>query len=149
MTEQTPHFNLDALSQLADIPVRTIRYYIQAGLITKPAGVGRGAHYNRTHLDQLLEIKKWQLAGLSLTRIQELLEGRNGNTPVPPSPAAKPGDVAVWSRVHINPGVELHFDPKTAELTPEQTRALIKATLEAYERITQPTGDDSSPRGTS
>ena len=137
MSDESQQFNLDALSQLTDIPVRTIRYYIQSGLIAKPLGVGRGAHYGGTHLDQLLEIKKWQAAGLSLARIQGLLEGRNGEGVVPPVPAPKPGDVAVWSRIHIHPGIELSIEPQAAGLTPEQTRALIKATMAAYQQLIQ------------
>ena len=143
MSEDANQFNLNTLSQLADTPVRTIRYYIQTGLIAKPAGVGRGAHYGAAHLDQLLEIKKWQNAGLSLSRIQELLEGRQGEGMLPPVPQPKPGDVAVWTRVHLHAGLELSIEPQDAELTPEQTRELIKATLAAYERITQIPTDDS------
>jgi len=55
------------------IPRRTTRYYIQIGLIDRPEGVGRGAHYTTRHLEQLLEIRKWQQVGLSLERIRELL----------------------------------------------------------------------------
>jgi len=144
MSDDTQKFNLDTLSQLTDIPVRTIRYYIQSGLIAKPKGVGRGAHYGSTHLDQLLEIKKWQAAGLSLARIQELLEGRGDEGLVPPKPAAKPGDISVWSRIHLHDGLELHIEPQAAGLSPEQTRALIAATLEAYQRITQSSDEASS-----
>lgn len=144
MSDDSQQFNLDALSQLTDIPIRTIRYYIQTGMIAKPNGVGRGAHYDATHLDQLLEIKKWQNAGLSLSRIQELLEGRQGDGVVPPQPAPKPGQVTVWSRVHLHAGLELSIEPQAAGLTPEQTRALIQATLAAYQQITQSSDDERS-----
>ena len=149
MTDEQQQFNLDTLSQLTDTPVRTIRYYIQTGLIAKPAGVGRGAHYDAKHLDQLLEIKRWQTAGLSLARIQELLEGGDGEGLIPPKPAPKPGEISVWSRVHIHPGLELNIEPNTAGLTPEQTRALIKATLAAYEHITQSSDTDASQQDSS
>jgi len=145
MSDSSQQFNLDTLSQLTDIPVRTIRYYTQSGLIAKPKGVGRGAHYDSTHLDQLLEIKKWQAAGLSLARIQELLEGRDGEVLVPPKPPAKPGDLSVWSRIHLHDGLELHLEPQAAGLSPAQTRAFIAATLKAYQHITQLSDDTSSP----
>ena len=148
MKANPQEFNLETLSQLTDISVRTIRYYIQSGLIAKPKGVGRGAHYDASHLEQLLEIKKWQSAGLSLSRIQELLEGRAGEGVVPPTPAPKPGAVSVWSRVYLQEGLELSIEPQAAGLTPEQTRAFIKATLAAYERITQPSDDTSSTEDT-
>ena len=145
MSDDSQQFNLHALSQLTDMPVRTIRYYIQSGLVAKPKGVGRGAHYDSTHLDQLLEVKKWQAAGLSLSRIQELLEGRGDEGLLPPKPAPKPGDLSVWSRIHLYDGLELHIEPQSAGLSPEQTRALIAATLEAYQRITQSSDDTSFP----
>ena len=148
MDDTYQQFNLDTLSQLTDIPVRTIRYYIQSGLIAKPKGVGRGAHYDSAHLDQLLEIKKWQAAGLSLARIQELLEGRGDEGLVPPKPAPKPGDLSVWSRVHLHDGLELHIEPQSAGLSPEQTRALVAATLEAYQHIIQSRDDTSSQEDT-
>ena len=41
--------------------------------------------------------------------------------PVAPSP----GDIAVWSRVHISNGVELHINPERAGLSSDQTREVI------------------------
>ena len=65
-TDQT--FALDELATLADLPRRTVRYYIQIGLVDRPEGAARGAFYTRRHLEQLLLVRKWQLAGLSLER---------------------------------------------------------------------------------
>ncbi len=62
---------------------RTVRYYIQKGLVDRPEGVGKGAFYSHTHLEQLLAIRKWKTAGLSLERIQDILatekEGGDGD----------------------------------------------------------------------
>ena len=38
-------FTLDDISALAELPRRTVRYYIQSGLIDRPQGVGKGAYY--------------------------------------------------------------------------------------------------------
>ena len=40
-------FTLDDISALAELPRRTVRYYIQSGLIDRPQGVGKGAYYTQ------------------------------------------------------------------------------------------------------
>ena len=134
MKKETQKFNLDELCALVDLPRRTVRFYMQQGLVDRPEGSGRGAHYTARHVDQLLTVKKWKQAGLSLERIGELLGG--AETPVPPPPV-RPGQVDVWSRVHIAEGVELHLEPRRAGLSPEQLRALVREIMAAYEQIQQ------------
>jgi DNA-binding transcriptional MerR regulator len=129
-------FNLDELSHLSEQPRRTIRYYIQIGLLDKPTGLGRGAHYTGDHLSQLLQIRKWQQAGLSLERIQELLRAPAAADLVPPAPPRKPGTLEVWSHLVIAEGVELTIDPGRAGLTPEQVKALAGAVMDQFQRIT-------------
>jgi len=136
MDTERKTFNLELLSSLTGMSRRTIRYYIQSGLIAKPTGAGRGSHYNQQHLDQLLEIKKWQDAGLSLARIQELLEGRDSSGVVPPERRRRPGDISVWSHIHINDGVTLTIEPGDAGMTPEQVSAFAEAVLATYLAIT-------------
>ena len=136
MDTDSKTFNLETLSSLTGMSRRTIRYYIQSGLIAKPTGVGRGSHYNQQHLDQLLEIRKWQDAGLSLARIQELLEGRHSSNLVPPVRRSRPGDISVWSHIHIDDGVALTVEPGDAGMTPEQVSAFAEAVLDAYLTIT-------------
>ena len=66
---------------LVDLPKRTVRYYMQIGLVDRPEGLNRGAKYYARHLEQLLGIRKWQEAGLSLDRIRELLITPDPNAP--------------------------------------------------------------------
>ena len=75
-----PSYPLADLCVLADLSVRTVRYYIQLGLVDRPIGETRGAYYTDRHLQQLLTIKKWTDAGLSLERVRELLETRDWTT---------------------------------------------------------------------
>jgi len=125
MTDETATYTLTELSMLADVPQRTIRYYIQQGLVDRPEGAKRGAHYTPRHLGQLLEIRKWQRAGLSLDRIAELL-GEPDDATLPPLPRRRPGDVRVRSHIHLAPGIELAVDPTEADLSPEDIRALAR-----------------------
>lgn len=43
MNKNTQKFTLDDLSRLVELPKRTIRYYIQQGLVDRPEGAKRGA----------------------------------------------------------------------------------------------------------
>ncbi|MBL3601272.1 MAG: MerR family transcriptional regulator [gamma proteobacterium endosymbiont of Lamellibrachia anaximandri] len=136
MKEQKHHFTLDELAGLVDLPRRTIRYYIQIGLMNKPEGLGRGAHYMQQHLEQLLEIRKWQQAGLSLERIRELLHTADElDGPVPPPIPRRRGSVEVWSHLMVDEGVELVLEPGRAGLTPEQVRALAEGVMALYTEI--------------
>jgi len=65
-------FSIDELSTLAGVTPRTVRYYIAEGLVDRPEGEKRGSHYLRRHLEQLLVIRRWTDAGLSLERVREL-----------------------------------------------------------------------------
>ncbi|MEX2964435.1 MerR family transcriptional regulator [Microbulbifer sp. TYP-18] len=134
MKENERLFTLDELGSLVDLPRRTVRYYIQMGLVDRPEGAGRGAHYTTQHLDQLLEIRKWQQAGLSLDRIRELLSRRGEEVLTPPPRPRQKGSVEVWSHVVINDGVELIVDPKRANLTPEEVRELATGIMNLYEK---------------
>jgi DNA-binding transcriptional MerR regulator len=126
-------FTLDEIAALAELPRRTVRYYIQSGLIDRPQGVGKGAYYTQRHVEQLLLVRKWQLAGLSLERIGELLR-QQATGLLPPTPR-RPGTVEVWSHLVVADGVELTLEPSRAGLTPEQVRAFFRAVTQAYAQI--------------
>jgi len=128
-------FGITELCTLADLSARTVRFYIQQGLVSRPSGEKKGAKYNKSHLDQLLSIKKWRAAGLSLERIRELLTEPNSND-VPLRPKW-PGMVEVWSRIHIADGVELNIEPNRAGLAPEELRAFLRQVMEVYTTLTE------------
>jgi len=128
----TRTFTLDALATLAGLPRRTVRYYIQLGLVDRPVGETRAAHYLPRHLEQLLQIRKWSDAGVSLERIRELLSGEP--PPVPPRPRG-PGSVEVWSHLVVSDGVEVTLEPGRAGLAPEEVRELFRGVLALYENI--------------
>lgn len=130
-TQET--FTLEELCALTDFPKRTIRYYIQQGLVEKPEGSTRGSRYLQSHLEQLLLIRKWQKAGLNLERIRELLRD---DGEMPPLPRPKPGDIHVESHMFLAEGITLCIDPQKSSLTPEQTRALARGILSLLEHIT-------------
>lgn len=124
---------MDEIAALAELPRRTVRYYIQEGLVDRPEGSGKGAYYTHRHLEQLLLIRKWQLAGLSLDRISELLK-QPAAGPVPPTPR-RAGTVEVWSHLVVADGIEVTVEPGRAGLTPEQVRAFFRGVRDVYQHI--------------
>ncbi len=130
--ESSRTFTLEELGSLAGLPRRTVRYYIQLGLVSRPIGETRAAYYTRAHLEQLLTVAKYASAGISLERIGEL-----ANTHGLPSvaPAPRVGTVEVRSHLTLADGVELTVEPSRARLSPEQVRRLFKDALALYENI--------------
>src|SRR5262245_21526812 len=135
MEDSAQTYSADDLANLAGLPRRTIRYYIGLGLIDRPIGETRGAHYTREHLRQLLEIRRLTEQGLSLDRVREVLHHK-AEPPTEPR-ARRPGDVEVKSHVHVAPGVDIVIAPRTAARTPEQLRRFARETRAAFERATK------------
>ena len=125
------HLTLEQLSALTDLPLRTIRYYIQLGLVDRHEGDRKHARYTQRHLDQLLQVRALADQGTPLERIKQLMTGQ---LPPPPAPRA-PGDIAVISKVFVAPGVELHIEPQTAGLPPEKLRQFVRTVLSNWEEI--------------
>ncbi len=128
----TERYSIDELATLAGVTPRTVRYYIAEGLLDRPEGEKRGAHYLRRHLEQLLLIRRWTDAGLSLERVRELIAGAPED---PPRQRAMPGSVEVWSRMTLADGLEVHVEPGRAGLSPEQVRALARGIAAMYREV--------------
>ena len=126
-------FTLDEIAALAELPRRTVRYYIQTGLIDRPQGVGKGAFYTQHHIEQLVLVRKWQLAGLSLDKIGDVLK-QQASGPLPPTPR-RSGTVEVWSHLVVAEGVEVNLEPGRAGLSPEQVRAFFRGVTRLYQQV--------------
>jgi DNA-binding transcriptional MerR regulator len=126
--------SLDDLCRLSALPKRTVRYYAQMGLMDKPLGEKRGAHYKGQHLEQLLRIRTLSEAGVSLERIRAVLQGE----PAPINPPQALGSISVRSHVALGPGLELVISPEQAQLSPEAMRALIQALITTYQQTQEP-----------
>lgn len=126
-------YSVDELTAASGLPRRTIRYYIQLGLVDRPVGETRAAHYGWQHLSRLLRIRELTERGHSLEQISRLLNGPPREVRVGPTP----GTISIQSRVHLAPGLALTIDPDVANLSTEQMRLLARDALRAYERLTQ------------
>ena len=126
MPDPIAQHTLNELCVLVDVPIRTLRYYVQHGLVDRPDGETRAARYGAKHVEQLLLIKKWTAAGLSLERIKELLQGEE---PAFPAKPRKAGQIDVCSHLHIADGLEMVIEPTRAQMSPEQVRAFAKGVM--------------------
>ncbi|HEX7644139.1 MAG TPA: MerR family transcriptional regulator [Burkholderiaceae bacterium] len=134
--DNNPRYGVDELASLAGLNTRTVRYYIQQGLIDRPFGEKRGAYYVQRHLEQLIELRKWQEAGLSLDRIREILHAPGSGT-LPPARRREPGSVEVWSHLYVADGVELMLEPGRSGLSPEAVREFTRGVMALYEHVLQ------------
>lgn len=137
-------FSLQQLSEKTEVPERSIRFYIQKGLLPRPQGEKRGAFYTERHLADLLRIRQWQEAGLSLDAIGDLLLAKR-EAPMAPT---RPGTIEVRSHLIVAEGLELVVAPERAGLTQAQLRQLFQAVQAAYSELTDvdEAVDDSTDR---
>ena len=119
-------YSIEELSQLLAMSPRTIRYYLQQGLVDKPEGAKRGSYYTAVHLKQLQQIKEWQGGGFSLERIRQMLQKGEDTPQVLLALAPQRGEVSVCSHIHLAPGIELVIQPERAGLTASEIRTLVK-----------------------
>ena len=119
--------SITELADAAGISRRAVRFYVQRGLIPAPTGLGRGRHYDQSHLERLKQIRDLQAAGHALDAIGRILAGE----PAPPPPVApRPRPVMsaeLWTRLALGDGVELNLDTRRVNPTAEQLLAIRDA----------------------
>lgn len=71
----TPTYKLEELAAEAGVSPRTVRYYVQRGLLPAPEFRGKDTAYGREHLLRLLAVKQLQQAHMPLDEIQVRLAG--------------------------------------------------------------------------
>lgn len=67
--------SIGELAQRAGVTRRTIRYYVEIGLLPPPSGAGKAAIYGAEHFERLELIKELQGYRLSLEEIRDRLAG--------------------------------------------------------------------------
>jgi len=130
-------YSIGELAERAGVSRRTVRFYVQRGLLPPPLGRGRGEHYDATHLAAVSRVKALQLAGASLDEIRARLTPGGAASvgeaspayaaPAGPQDAQCPGHVGVegwYIRQAVLPGVELHLSAGHPPLDERQLAAL-------------------------
>ena len=113
-------YTIDELTELTGFTRRTIRYYVQEGLLDPPAGRGRGGFYYDSHVDALRKIKSLQDKGLNLQSIARQLRGEE--------PEIKTPELVrqVRARYEILPGLQIDVSREIEESGSKKIQELIK-----------------------
>jgi DNA-binding transcriptional MerR regulator len=119
-------YAIGELATLGGVSRRTVRYYVQEGLIPQPLGLGRGNHYTADHLEQLLRVKAMQEGGRTLDEIRRALgqapDRRAAGKPAREELLAR----SLWRRIALTPGVELHVTSAVRLPSPARLRELAE-----------------------
>jgi DNA-binding transcriptional MerR regulator len=74
--QPSEHYSLAELAEISGVSERTIRYYQNERLLSKPTKKGRDAVYNERHRERLAVITELRDRGLTLHNIRELVASR-------------------------------------------------------------------------
>ncbi|HOY69103.1 MAG TPA: MerR family transcriptional regulator [Candidatus Ozemobacteraceae bacterium] len=142
-------YSIGELAEVTGVTRRTIRFYVQQGLLAPPEGAGRGHYYTDAHCRRLIEILRLQQAGLSLREIagQQGAESESGR-PVgveqktyvrkdaieyySPEPQTVPES---WLRIVIAEGCEVQFQAGLCRLSPGRVDELRRAFLRIFPEL--------------
>ena len=137
--ESESRYGIDELSDLGGVSRRTVRFYIQEGLLPAPLGVGRGRHYGDEHLKRLVRVREMQEQGLTLAEIQaQLASGRNAAPARAPSTPQR----TRYVRLELAPGLELHVSGDRRLPPPGRLAELADWCREWFRRSNEE-GDDA------
>jgi DNA-binding transcriptional MerR regulator len=156
-TTRAQAWKVEDLARQAGVSVRTVRYYVQRGLLPAPVFRGRDTVYASEHLLRLQAIRRLQERFLPLDAIQRELERcsledlralaagpaaggpaaagpRAGRQLSPPSLLQRapltPEAGEGWQRWELAPGLELHL----SERADAETRRCAEALLNEFTR---------------
>ena len=143
--QRRTRFKLDELAEQAGVSPRTVRYYVQRGLLPAPEFRGPDTAYGAEHLLRLRAIRALQEQHLPLDAIEAMLASRSledlariarGKVPAGvdlpppvsrlPTPAGTPPTERI-TRHTLAPGLELHVSDRASP----EVRALAEALLRA------------------
>lgn len=151
--EQPGAWKLDELAERADLSPRTVRYYLQRGLLPPPVFHGRDTTYGAEHLLRLRAIRLLQAHFLPLDAIAAQLDGR---TPaevervlmglnMPPvmaeMPAIPPPVVARsrrWQRIEVAPGLELNLADDASPAVKRLAQRWLEQAAEGLDQAAKP-----------
>jgi DNA-binding transcriptional MerR regulator len=111
------------LAQRTGVTRRTIRYYVEIGLLPPPAGAGKAAVYGADHLERLETIKELQAYRLSLEEIRDRLAGKPVRSPGELPPGQMPMAEAAADVLSSDPSSAADYIARLRETGPIVSRA--------------------------
>lgn len=118
--QHEPRFSIAELEEATGVTRRTIRFYINEGIVPPAIGQGRSASYDRSHVEALTLVKELRDRNLSISEIRQLRAAESG-----PKPAEAPGND--WLRYVLHPALEIHLRADA----PPPVRALYRRLIDA------------------
>ncbi|GAB4276864.1 MAG: hypothetical protein Kow0029_19130 [Candidatus Rifleibacteriota bacterium] len=136
MAMEEKKYRIGELAELTQLSRRTIRFYIQNGLVDPPLGKGRGHYYTGKHLAQLQQIIRLKDNRHSLEEIASIMKNEPESIKKLPTPT-------IWTRIPIIPGIEIHIQGGSLPLTPSRIDRLQKFAYRLFGIQTKPSkGED-------
>lgn len=114
-------YTIDDLCELSGYSRRTIRYYVQEGLLEPPSGRGRGGFYYDSHLQILLRIKSLQESGMKLKDITVYLKHPQASNAVKVKYSRE-----VWVKYEVVPDMEINVTRSLEESQGKNISEIIK-----------------------
>jgi DNA-binding transcriptional MerR regulator len=157
MDASPTQIDLPELADRAGVSIRTVRYYIQQGLLQEPEARGPGAHYTEEHLDRLLLIKRLQKEHLPLAEIRKAIQSGAAEAAIPRSArdyvrsvlgkASAPMQVSSppmmqqpeepvrsqWERITLAPDIELHLRRPLSRGVNKKVERLLDVARDLFE----------------
>jgi DNA-binding transcriptional MerR regulator len=128
MSEPDGLLSIGELSERTGVSRRTVRFYVQRGLIDAPIGRGRASGYDSRHVEQILRVRGLQRAGLELQHIQNLPEAAAATA----FAGVRPPQVVV--RLAVAEGTVLEVDASRRQPNPAILEELARACRAILER---------------
>ena len=114
------------LTIVSGLSKRTIRYYVNGGLLDRPSGETKNARYDASHLEQIRNIKALREKGYTLARIVELKRQTHQEV----LNRREIGEPLTVIEIPVDPGISIEFRQEICGLTQPQMIKLAQAFLE-------------------
>ena len=136
MLSDAAAYDLNELCTQADVTVRTVRYYIQQGLLPAPEAQGPATRYGQAHLDRLLLIRELQKEHQPLAEIRARLEklGDEDVRRLLSIPAKRPSSAVDYVRSVLG-GSGKMVPPRPAQPSPSPALRTASPVKSQWERI--------------
>ena len=118
--------SIGELAEQTGVSRRTVRFYVQRGVIDPPIGLGRSSHYTQRHVGQVRRVLELQRRGLQLSDITAPPEEAQESSTAESSTVETP-ETNLVLRVTLMEGVRLELDAGAMSPTAEQLRELAAA----------------------
>lgn len=122
---------IDELSQASGLTKRTIRYYVNSGLLDRPTGETKNARYDASHLEQIRNIKALQEQGYTLARILEIKRRTHQEV----LNRREIGEPLTVIEIPVDPGISIVFRQEICGLTQPQMIKLSEVFLEVLKSV--------------